>query len=119
MDIDLSAIADMEGVLAILLFGSTARDQPLARDIDICIVAPRIGDKASLLLKALSKVRRPGYDIWLFEELPLYMKVEVIRNHRVLHCRRLEELYDYFANIMALWRDQEVRIRRYSRLLKS
>lgn len=113
MDIDLSKLFEINEILAILLFGSKAKDLSLTRDIDICIVAPDTKNKATLLLEIFSKIHKQDYDIWLFEELPLYMKVEIIKNHKILWCRDNYKLYDYFAKIMRIWSDQEIRIRTY------
>ncbi len=41
------------------------------------------------------------------------MKAEIIKTHKVVWYRDIDELYDYFANLMKIWRDQEVRIRTY------
>jgi predicted nucleotidyltransferase len=117
MDIEFSSLLEIGDVLAVLLFGSKVREPSLARDTDICIVAPDSKNKASLLLEVFSRIYKEGYDIWLFEELPLYMKVEVIKNHKILACKDIYRLYDYFAKIMRIWGDQEIRIRRYTKEL--
>jgi hypothetical protein len=109
--IDLDRLSDLDGILAVLLFGSQAEDKPITRDVDVCVVAPEAENKAALLLNILSKIGSLGYDVWIFEELPLYMKAEVIRKHRVLWCRDFEKLYSYFADFMKIWRDQGIRIR--------
>lgn len=108
---DIESISKIDGVLAVLQFGSSIKNNTLARDIDICIVAPEAKNKALILLEAFSKIYKPGYDIWLFEELPLYMKAEIIKNHKILWCRDIHNLYDYFAKIMKIWKDQEIRIK--------
>ncbi|MCR6624582.1 MAG: DNA polymerase subunit beta [archaeon YNP-LCB-003-016] len=113
MDIEFSSLLEIDNVLAVLLFGSKVSDVSLARDTDICIVAPDSKDKVSLLLEVFSKIYKAGYDVWLFEELPLYMKAEVIKNHKILGCKDIYRLYDYFAKIMRIWSDQEIRIRTY------
>jgi predicted nucleotidyltransferase len=115
--IALRQLSETKGVLAILLFGSKAKGESMTRDIDVCIVAPEVDDKAGLLLEAFSKVDSQRYDIWLFEELPLYMKVEIIKSHKVLWCKDIDRLYNYFADFMKIWRDQEVRIRTYAKEL--
>ncbi len=51
------------------------------------------------------------YDVWLFEELPLYMKIEVIEKHVIVFCRDELELYEYFYHFRKLWKDQERRNR--------
>lgn len=113
MDIDLSRLFKINEILAILLFGSKAKGESLARDIDICIVAPDAKNRAMLLLEIFSKIHKQNYDIWLFEELPLYMKAEIIKNHKILWCKDDYKLYNYFAKIMRIWSDQEIRIRTY------
>ncbi|MBO3799991.1 MAG: nucleotidyltransferase domain-containing protein [Candidatus Brockarchaeota archaeon] len=104
-------LSEIKGVLAILLFGSKVKGESLTRDIDVCIVAPEVNDKAGLLLEAFSMVNSQKCDIWLFEELPLYMKAEIIKTHKVVWCKDIDKLYSYFADLMKIWRDQEVRIR--------
>ena len=37
-----------------------------------------------------------NYDVWLFEELQFYIKMEVSLNHVVVYCRDTLELYGYF-----------------------
>jgi hypothetical protein len=93
------------------LFGSEAEDRPITRDVDVCVVAAEAKNKATLLLDVFSRIGSLRYDVWIFEELPLYMKAEVIRKHRVLWCRDFEKLYCYFADFMKIWRDQGIRIR--------
>jgi len=83
-------------VLAVLLFGSYARGDVTRGDVDICVVAPGQG-KEELLYDIFRSVDVFGkrYDVFVFEELPLYMKFEVIENHKVVLSRDLPELYEY------------------------
>lgn len=102
-------------ILAVLLFGSGAKEQAYGRsDRDLCIVAPGIRDKGEMRLilrKIYEKIDVIGkrYDIWLFEELPLYMRVQVIENHKVVFCRDLPSLYEYFYFYRKIWEDQKHR----------
>jgi len=41
-----------------------------------------------------------------FEELSLYMKMEIIESHRVVFCRDLLELHEYFYQFGKIWKDQ-------------
>ena len=66
-------------VLAVLIFGSAVSDES-ARDTDICIVAPEGFDIKEVFRQVDVAGRK--YDVWLFEELPLYMKMEVIKGMR-------------------------------------
>ncbi len=113
--IDFAFLEKDENVLAVLLFGSGAKDQLSIRsDRDFCVVAPEIRDRAgmrSLLKKIYVNLDVVGkrYDVWLFEELPLYMKLQVIENHKVVFCMDLPELYEYFYFYRKIWDDQKHR----------
>lgn len=108
---EFSFLKDREDVLAVLIFGSHARKEATPRsDVDVCVVAPK-AEKQSLLSFILQHVTSPKYHIWLFEELPLYMKKEVIDNHKIIICRDKLELYEHFYFVDKLWKDQEHRQR--------
>ncbi|MBE8540415.1 nucleotidyltransferase domain-containing protein [Geoglobus acetivorans] len=95
-------------VLAVLIFGSAVSEAE-AGDVDVCIVAPSGFDLREVFMRV--DVAGKNYDVWLFEELPLYMKMEVILNHVVVYCRDILELYEYFYFFRKLWKDQERRNR--------
>jgi len=46
----------------------------------------------------------------VFEELPLYVQIEAIRNHVVIYGDELD-LSEYFYQFRKLWKDMEHRIR--------
>jgi len=101
-------------ILALLQFGSTTKRKATSRsDLDIAIVAPKIKDpdEMSRILADTWKnldTSEP-YDIWLFEELPLYMKAQIIENHRIIFCRDLPALYEYLYFYRKLWEDERHR----------
>ena len=115
IEADFAFLAEDERVLAVLLFGSSAKEQADERsDWYLCIVAPEIrdtGDMRAVLRKVFENVDVTGkrYDTWLFGELPLYMKVQVIENHKIVFCRDLPSLYEYFYFYRKLWGDQKHR----------
>ncbi|HID26410.1 MAG TPA: DNA polymerase subunit beta [Methanosarcinales archaeon] len=82
--VDFAFLEDDESILAVLLFGSGANNQ-------------------------LTDVIGKRYDVWLFEELALYMKIQVIENHKVVFCKDLPELYEYFYFYRKIWNDQKHR----------
>ena len=92
-------------VLAVLIFGSSVKEE--GRDIDVCIVAK--SDPKKILKDVFSNVDPSKYDVWVFEELPLYMKMEVIENHEIVYCKDELELYEYFYFFRKLWKDQKRR----------
>ena len=74
--------------LGIMLYGSWAPGDASERsDIDICIVAPDVEDKAALWREAISKPHDDRFDVRIFERLPLYMKMAVIEEGIVV-CSR-------------------------------
>jgi len=114
--VDFAFLADDGGeVLAMLLFGSAARgDADQRSDRDICIVAPELRDARTrrlILRSVFDRVDVTGkhYDLWFFEELPLYMKIRVIEHHEVILCRDLPALYEYLYFYRKLWGDQKHR----------
>ncbi|MDI6811499.1 MAG: nucleotidyltransferase domain-containing protein [archaeon] len=93
------------GCMGILLFGSYAGGKPTKRsDIDVCIVKP-LED----ILDAIYGKLGGKYDIKVFENLPLYVKMEVIRHHWVIYGDELD-LSEYFYFFRRLWQDMEYRI---------
>jgi len=94
-----------EKVLAVLIFGSSVKEK--GRDLDVCIVSG--ADPKDVLKDVFVNVDTSKYDVWIFEELPLYMKMEVIENHEIVFCRDEAELYEYFYFFRKLWKDQKRR----------
>ena len=113
--IDFAFLEKDKYVLAVLLFGSGAKGKLNSRsDRDFCVVAPEIrgiGEMRSLLKKIYVNLDVVGkrYDVWLFEELPLYMKLQVIGAHKVVFCRDLPGLYEYFYFYRKIWENQKHR----------
>ena len=113
--IDFEFLKEDSRILAVLLFGSQASSDNTSRsDTDICIIAPNIQDvknRALFFKKIYVNVNVFGkcYDVWQFEELALYLKMEVIRNHEVIYCKDLPELHEYFYFFRKLWNDQKYR----------
>jgi len=105
---DFGFLTDRRDVLAVLLYGSQASGESTPRsDVDICIVAPK-ADRDELFRTILRHVREP-YDVKIFESLPMYLKIQVIKNHIVVYAREILDLYEYFYTYRKLWKDQERR----------
>ncbi len=83
-------------ILAIFLFGSIARDNYYkGSDVDICLVM-RPGFYTSLALseKKLSYLNLFDMDIQIFQQLPLYIRIRVIKEGKILHCKDEDQLYE-------------------------
>ena len=92
--------------MGILLYGSYAKGEATERsDVDICLVKPKPGTYEMVLEKLGGK-----YDIKVFEELPLYVQIDVIKNHIVIYGDELE-LSEYFYRFRRLWRNMEHRVK--------
>lgn len=90
----------------VILFGSHDRgDQTKRSDVDICIVSPSEGTLNRVYSKLGGK-----YDIHVFEELPLYLKMEIVENCKILYGDK-DSLSEYFYFYRKLWKDMKHRIR--------
>ncbi|MFV9677834.1 MAG: nucleotidyltransferase domain-containing protein [Methanosarcinales archaeon] len=89
----------------ILLFGSYVEGEQTKRsDIDVCVVNPSKG-----VLNDISGKLGGKYDIKVFDNLPLYIKLEIIRHHVVVYGNE-SNLSEYFYFFRKLWQDMEHRI---------
>lgn len=108
---DFQFLKNDERVLGVLLFGSRAENKAHAKsDFDVCIIAPRQKPE-EILMKVFDKLDVEGknYDVHLFEELPLHLKISVIKNHEIMFCKDEYEMSEYFYFYRKLWKDQEKR----------
>ena len=98
-------------VLGVLLFGSSADNSKVKRsDVDICVVAPKQKPLSILsLVHQKIDVYKKKYDVYTFEELPLYIKAEVLRKHKVIVANNLPELYEYLYFYQKVWDEQKHR----------
>lgn len=96
-----------DSCFGILLYGSVAKREETSRsDIDVCLVKPEKGIHNEVLSSLGGK-----YDIKVFEDLPLYIKMDVIKNHEVIFGDELE-LSEYFYEYRKIWKDMEPRIKK-------
>ena len=109
---DFSFLLSRNDVLGILLYGSTANGSATLRsDIDICIVSPSCKDTRELLKEIYRNldVFTKKYDVHCFEELPLYIQIRVIEDHKIIYAKDVYELFEYFYYFRKLWEDQIMR----------
>lgn len=96
-----------------VIFGSflTKYFIPHRSDIDIAIITLNFEKEKNIsLLKELAGEFSEKYDIKIFELLPLYLKIEIINNYRVLFGDPLD-ISEYFYHFRTLWRDMARRIK--------
>ena len=97
---------------SVMLYGSYARnEQTIRSDIDICIVAPKLKTPkqfSGFLREVWQNINANKYDVRIFEELPLYIKMDIIKNHQIILSRSIPELYYHFYHFRKIWNDQSV-----------
>ena len=90
----------------VLLFGSAVRDELTPRsDMDIALVKPRI---RSVLLSVFKRLGGK-YDVKIFDDLPLYIKMDIIKTHQIIFGDEVELSY-YFYQFRKEWKDMEHRV---------
>lgn len=93
-------------VEGVLLFGSAAKGELTTRsDIDIALVRP---STRSVLFRVFERVGSK-YDTKIFEDLPLHIKMDIIKNHQVIIGDEVELSY-YFYRYRKEWNDMEHRV---------
>ena len=98
-------------ILGVLLYGSHALGmETLRSDIDICVVAPGedIMDLLSFIWQNVN-VSLKKYDVRVFHELPLYIKIQVIEKGILIYSTDKYELYEFFFVYRKIWADQKFR----------
>lgn len=107
-------------LLAVMLFGSQARGEGTPRsDVDVCLVlappaalAQKSGEAAEVRLHYLATTPE-GFDIQVFQLLPLYVRQRVLREGNVLFCRDEDALYELAYRTAKAWEDFRPRYRYY------
>ncbi len=93
-------------VEGILLYGSHAKGIANKRsDIDICLIKPKKRDALTRIFAKFGDT----YDVKIFEDLPLYIKMGIIENYRVIHGNEPEISY-YLYGFRKQWEDMKDRI---------
>ncbi len=83
-------------VLAVIFYGSAARKE-LHRDVDVCIVlTPSSYTEINLSQTKLkyASLASEGVDVSVFQQLPLYVRVRVVAEGKVLYASDLPALFD-------------------------
>lgn len=94
-------------VLAVFLFGSAARrEEHETSDIDICLIL-KPGRYSSLGLseKRFEYLKVFDLDVQIFQQLPIYIRIKVIKEGKKLFCANEDELYQSVFNTITEFED--------------
>ena len=95
---------------AVILFGSKAdRTAHERSDTDICLVAKENIRPSEILGNAWRKGLAAKYDIHVFQELPLYIQIDIIENGKTAWAENAVDLSYFFYFYRKLWNDQKHR----------
>lgn len=103
-----------EDIMGAYLFGSHARGTATPQsDIDVCLVAGPEREARDVLATAWRKtrLRQEGYDVRIFEELPMYLKAQVLEEGELVFTRDEPAMSEYLRRWRKLWADQAHRNR--------
>lgn len=93
----LAMVEQDKEVLAVIIFGSAARqEQTHLSDVDLCVVMtpqPKPFGNTVLSHKRLEYMKDNSLDVRIFQQLPLYIRVRVLKEGRVLFVRDEDQLY--------------------------
>ncbi|MBI3027651.1 nucleotidyltransferase domain-containing protein [Candidatus Woesearchaeota archaeon] len=101
-----------EGTFAILIYGSYATGNAHIRsDIDVCVVL-KSNDKEEIknIYRKILRIsaKNEKYDIKIFEQMPLFMKIQVVKDGNIIYAKDKAGLEEYFYFFRKLWQDQSV-----------
>ncbi|MFB0562313.1 MAG: nucleotidyltransferase domain-containing protein [Candidatus Lokiarchaeia archaeon] len=96
----LRSISDFDKVKFVILYGSEAKGEAWENsDIDFCVYYSA-DDKEKMSrfrLKLLTELSDDKYDVQIFQLLPLYVRVEVLKGE-VLYAEDMDFLYEVALN---------------------
>ena len=81
-------------ILAVIVFGSFARKERHS-DIDICLVLKQKMETLKMSKIKLDYLRDfPSFDVQIFQQMPLYIRIRILKEGKILFCSNMDMLYD-------------------------
>lgn len=82
-----------DDVIAVFLFGSAARGEKTARDIDVCLVLGPHIPLESASKKRLEYLKSHDLDVQIFQALPIVIRRRILKEGKVLFSKDDDALY--------------------------
>lgn len=81
-------------ILAVAQFGSSLKGE--GKDIDLCLFLNKKLSNLEMSNKRIEFLKNvpSKFDIQIFQQLPVYIRIRIIRESKVLYCKNEEKLYD-------------------------
>jgi hypothetical protein len=109
-------VREDKDVFCIFLFGSYVRNEShYLSDIDVCLVLSS-NNYSSLQMsqKKLEYLKTfPQIDIQIFQQLPLYIKIRILKEGKILLCKDEDKIYDLAFSVITEYSDYEHILRDY------
>ena len=93
-------------ILAVILFGSRARHEGRSSsDTDVCLVLGDAATSGRASYKRLDYLAEADLDISVYQQLPLHIRVRVLKEGRVLFVRDEDALYEIAFRTVRAYED--------------
>ena len=81
-------------IIAVALFGSSLKGK--GRDIDICLFLDKKYSNLEMSKKRLSFLKNVSdkFDVQIFQQLPIYIRIRIIKEHKILLVKNENLLYE-------------------------
>lgn len=102
----------MPYVKGILVYGSFIKGYAdRSSDIDICVIQKEGIESKDLYERILFVSADERYDIVVFNEIPWYLRGEILENHVVIYAADADELDFWLYKQLKIWNDMKRRQR--------
>lgn len=94
----------------IIVYGSFVKGYADEKsDIDICVIKKEGIDLKDLYDRILYVSANKRYDIVVFDEIPWYLRGEILENGKVVYAEDMDELDFWLYKRLKIWRDMKRR----------
>lgn len=102
-------------VRGILVYGSVIKGYAdRSSDIDICVIQKEGIESKDLYERILYVSADERYDIVAFNEIPWYLRGEILKNHEVIYAEDVDELDFWLYKRLKIWNGMKRRQRAVS-----